>query len=110
MDLYADECVHRSTPFRLPHYGRQGVRDYLTQAFADEQRFDEVGFGTPVVQGDRAWVEYWAGAWLAVDPTSLAEVGDRHVMLARGRDYADVSPTRGSCRGSTPPSTMPCWR
>lgn len=26
--LYADDCVHRSTPFRPPHRGRQGVRDY----------------------------------------------------------------------------------
>jgi ketosteroid isomerase-like protein len=59
--LYTDDCVHRSTPFRPPHHRRQGVRDYLTQAFADEQRIDEVRFGTPVVQGDRAWVEYWAG-------------------------------------------------
>jgi hypothetical protein len=32
--------VHRSTPFRPPHRGRQSVRDYLTQAFADEQRID----------------------------------------------------------------------
>lgn len=57
--LYAEECVHRSTPFRPPHLGRQGVREYLTEAFADERRVDDVRFGTPVVQGDRAWVEYW---------------------------------------------------
>ena len=58
--LYAEDCVHRSTPFRRPHRGRQAVRDYVTQAFADEQRIDDVRFGTPVVQGDRACVEYWA--------------------------------------------------
>jgi uncharacterized protein (TIGR02246 family) len=58
--LYADDCVHRSTPFRPPHRGRQAVRDYVTQAFADEQRIDDVRFGTPVVEGDRACVEYWA--------------------------------------------------
>ena len=46
-----------------------------------------------------AWVEYWAGAWFAVDPTSLAEVGDRHVMLARGRDYGDVRPLSGVYAG-----------
>jgi ketosteroid isomerase-like protein len=38
--LYAEDCVHRSTPFRPPHRGRQSVRGYLTQAFADEQRID----------------------------------------------------------------------
>ena len=58
--LYADDCVHRSTPFRPPHRGRQAVRKYVTQAFADEQRIDEVRFGAPVVEGDRACVEYWA--------------------------------------------------
>jgi transglutaminase-like putative cysteine protease len=42
-----------------------------------------------------AWVEYWAGAWFAIDPTSLVDVGDRHVMLARGRDYGDVRPLSG---------------
>jgi transglutaminase-like putative cysteine protease len=46
-----------------------------------------------------AWVEFWAGEWLAADPTSLAEVGDRHVLLARGRDYADVRPLSGVYSG-----------
>ena len=58
--LYAEDCVHRSTPFRPPHRGRQGVRGYVSQAFAEEQRVDDVHFGEPVVQGDRAFVEYWA--------------------------------------------------
>jgi ketosteroid isomerase-like protein len=58
--LYADDCVHRSTPFRPPHRGPRAVRDYVTRAFADELRIDDVRFGTPVVQGDRACVEYWA--------------------------------------------------
>jgi transglutaminase-like putative cysteine protease len=46
-----------------------------------------------------AWVEFWAGDWLAVDPTSLADVGSRHVLLARGRDYADVRPLSGVYSG-----------
>jgi transglutaminase-like putative cysteine protease len=44
-------------------------------------------------------VEFWAGAWFAADPTSLAEVGSRHVLLARGRDYADVRPLSGIYSG-----------
>ena len=47
-----------------------------------------------------AWVEYWAGDWIAVDPTSLADVGSRHVLLARGRDYGDVRPLSGVYSGS----------
>lgn len=61
--LYAEDCVHRSTPFRPPHHRRQGVRDYLTQAFADEQRIDEVRFGT---RSCRATVPGWStgpGSW-----------------------------------------------
>jgi transglutaminase-like putative cysteine protease len=46
-----------------------------------------------------AWVEFWAGDWVAVDPTSLADVGSRHVLLARGRDYADVRPLSGVYSG-----------
>ena len=46
-----------------------------------------------------AWVEFWAGDWIAVDPTSLAEVGNRHVVVAHGRDYADVRPLSGIYSG-----------
>jgi len=46
-----------------------------------------------------AWVEFWAGDWIGVDPTSLAEIGSRHVVLARGRDYADVRPLSGIYSG-----------
>jgi transglutaminase-like putative cysteine protease len=42
-----------------------------------------------------AWVEAWTGDWWGVDPTNVAPVGNRHVAIARGRDYADVSPVRG---------------
>ena len=44
-------------------------------------------------------MEFWAGGWVAVDPTSLADVGSRHVLLARGRDYADVRPLSGVYSG-----------
>jgi transglutaminase-like putative cysteine protease len=52
-----------------------------------------------------AWVEYWAGEWIACDPTNLAHVGERHVVVAVGRDYADVAPLKGIYRGA-PNSTM----
>ena len=46
-----------------------------------------------------AWVEFWAGTWLPFDPTSLAPVAERHIAVARGRDYADVRPLSGIYRG-----------
>jgi len=44
-------------------------------------------------------VEFWAGAWVAMDPTGVADVGQQHVMVARGRDYADVRPLSGVYHG-----------
>jgi len=52
-----------------------------------------------------AWVEYWAGSWLPCDPTSGAPVSERHVVVARGRDYADVPPLKGIYHGA-PDSAM----
>lgn len=46
-----------------------------------------------------AWVEFWAGDWVAADPTSLDVVGERHIVVARGRDYADVRPLSGIYHG-----------
>jgi transglutaminase-like putative cysteine protease len=61
--------------------------------------------GSTIAGQSHAWAEYWAGSWLPVDPTSGAEVRDRHVVVGRGRDYADVSPMKGIYHG-TPASTM----
>ncbi|PZS17431.1 MAG: hypothetical protein DLM57_08405 [Pseudonocardiales bacterium] len=46
-----------------------------------------------------AWVEFWSGDWVPADPTNLTAVGDRHVVVARGRDYADVRPLSGVYHG-----------
>lgn len=55
--------------------------------------------GTATRGESHAWVEYWAGSWIAVDPTSTDEVAERHVVVARGRDYADVRPLSGVYHG-----------
>lgn len=56
--------------------------------------------GTTAIGQSHAWVEYWAGSWTALDPTSGADVGERHVVVARGRDYTDVPPLKGIYHGS----------
>jgi transglutaminase-like putative cysteine protease len=56
--------------------------------------------GQTLVGESHAWVEYWAGSWLPLDPTSGAEVRERHVVVARGRDYADIPPLRGIYHGA----------
>ena len=55
--------------------------------------------GSTAVGQSHAWVEYWAGSWIALDPTSGAPVGERHVAVARGRDYGDVPPLKGIYHG-----------
>jgi len=49
-----------------------------------------------------AWVEAWLGpsrGWVGLDPTNDVVVRDEHVVLAWGRDFADVSPLRGVILG-----------
>jgi transglutaminase-like putative cysteine protease len=47
-----------------------------------------------------AWVEAWTGEWWGLDPTHDVPVGERHVVVGRGRDYGDVSPLRGVYHGA----------
>lgn len=45
-----------------------------------------------------AWVMAWCGVelgWIAIDPTNALVVSDEHVVVAIGRDYADVAPLDG---------------
>ena len=45
-----------------------------------------------------AWVAVWCGpsfGWLGLDPTNAIAEGDDHIVVARGRDYADVPPVDG---------------
>jgi transglutaminase-like putative cysteine protease len=51
--------------------------------------------GTTAIGQSHAWVEYWAGSWTPLDPTTGIDVGERHVVVARGRDYADIPPLKG---------------
>lgn len=50
-----------------------------------------------------AWVDVWCGperGWVGFDPTNAILVGDDHVILATGRDYADVAPVGGILFGA----------
>jgi transglutaminase-like putative cysteine protease len=61
--------------------------------------------GDTVHGESHAWCEAWTGAWRPLDPTNAVAVGERHVLVARGRDYRDVSPLKGIFSGA--PSTTP---
>lgn len=57
--------------------------------------------GDTVVGESHAWIEWWDGRWLGFDPTNHLEPGDRHIVVARGRDYSDVPPLTGIFSGGT---------
>lgn len=60
-----------------------------------------------------AWALSWCGedaGWIGLDPTNDILASHVHVVLAIGRDYADVAPIDGvifasAPSGSRPPST-----
>ncbi|MYL04144.1 MAG: transglutaminase family protein [Acidimicrobiaceae bacterium] len=68
---------------------------------ADETALDAEDSDVVSVQ-THAWIEAalpgWG--WWALDPTNGGEVGERHVVIGRGRDYGDVPPVRGAFTGS----------
>ena len=60
--------------------------------------------GKPRLEGAdamHAWVRAWCGArhgWVDYDPTNDCAVRNDHIVVARGRDYADVAPIKGMLR------------
>ncbi|MDO7880751.1 transglutaminase family protein [Salinibacterium soli] len=56
--------------------------------------------GETIAGESHAWVEWFCGdGWRGYDPTNSIEIGDRHVLVGRGRDYNDVPPLRGVYAG-----------
>src|SRR5258706_806673 len=65
------------------------------------QKGEDKGTGEQRLTGAdamHAWVLVWCGAdagWVGLDPTNAIAAGNDHVVLAIGRDYADVAPIDG---------------
>lgn len=77
---------------------RLGVPSRYVSGYLNPSRDSAVG---DVATGEsHAWVEWWDGAWVPLDPTSPDASGLDHVVVARGRDYDDVPPIKGVFRGA----------
>jgi transglutaminase-like putative cysteine protease len=52
-------------------------------------------------QASHAWVQAYIPdhGWIGLDPTAGEFAEDRHIVVARGRDYGDVPPVRGVYKG-----------
>lgn len=73
------------------------VSGYMAHRHDDEESHDR----SPE-NATHAWVEAFLPSlgWIGFDPTNDALADDRHIVVAVGRDYADVPPTRGVFKGS----------
>ena len=74
-----------------------GVPARYVSGYLHPHREPEVGV-TSIGQS-HAWVEAWVGDWHGFDPTNAVEIAERHVLVARGRDYGDVPPVKGVYSG-----------
>ncbi|TML57532.1 MAG: nuclear transport factor 2 family protein [Actinobacteria bacterium] len=87
---YAEDAVFRSHPFREPHLGRAGAREYGRHAFEDEETL-EFRFGEPLAAAGRAAVEYWAILRSAGKEHTLFGIAllsfDPDGLVAEHRDY-----------------------
>ena len=57
--LYAPDATFSTEPFREAYRGHEGVRDYVTRTFGQEES-PRVWISRPIVEGDRAAISWWA--------------------------------------------------
>jgi hypothetical protein len=92
--LYRADCVFRSAPFRDP----EPPIEYTRRVFP-EARAEDVHFGEPVEEGDRASVEWWAtlvtpdGEEQALAGCSMLRFDDEGFVV-EARDYWHIEPGR----------------
>lgn len=70
-ELFTEDAIYREQPFKPPFSGRGAIRQYwatVTQA----QSSVELRYGSPVVEGRRVAVEWWANLVNDGSPITLA--------------------------------------
>jgi ketosteroid isomerase-like protein len=75
--LFTEDATYRSSPFREPHAGHDGIERYWRDAVTTQDDIS-VRFGTPVVDGGRAAVEWWT---TAVDESAASTIAG--ILLLR---------------------------
>ncbi len=76
---------------------------YVSGYLLPRQTAEARGIMENVIGGhaSHAWVQAYVPetGWIGLDPTAGEFVEDRHIVVARGRDYGDVPPVRGVYKG-----------
>jgi transglutaminase-like putative cysteine protease len=62
----------------------------------------DADLGDAVEGQSHAWIETWDDDWYGDDVTNGIVCGERHVVVARARDYADLAPMKGIIQGGAP--------
>lgn len=112
---YSPQSTHVDSPIDDALRSRQGVcQDFahvmialvrglgIPCRYVSGYLFREAGSSDRSSDGaTHAWIEALLPelGWVGFDPTNNLVVGERHVRVAVGRDYADVPPTRGVYKG-----------
>lgn len=83
--LYHPEALLSTQPFRVAYLRRAGVREYVSQAFAEEEAV-RAWVGSPIVEGDRAAIEWWAtllenGVETTLAGTSVLRFGNDGLVI-----------------------------
>ncbi len=90
----------RRVPGFLPHHDRGPARPRPAGGLCQRLPAHPAAPGQPRLEGadaSHAWVSVWCGeGWIGLDPTNGIGVQDDHIVVARGRDYADVAPSPAS--------------
>ena len=66
---------------------------YVSGYLCDEVIYE----GIKIENETHAWVECYLpqGNWITLDPTNPGQIDENLIVIAVGRDYEDVSPSRG---------------
>jgi ketosteroid isomerase-like protein len=88
--LFTDDALYREKAFDPPFVGRDAIRGYWSTVTQGQQDV-ELRYGTPVVQGHRVAVEWWANLVNDGTPVTLAGefllVFDRDGRCRELREY-----------------------
>jgi transglutaminase-like putative cysteine protease len=96
------EWVHDKLTYQ---HGTTGVHSSAVDAWEAREGVCQdyahltLGMLRAVSSESHAWIEAWTGGWWGFDPTNDVEIGPRHIWVAMARDYADVSPLKGTYSG-----------
>ena len=95
--LFTEDALYREQPFQEPFAGREAIRRYWATVTRGQSEI-ELRYGTPVTDGRRVAVEWWANLLNDGSPVTLAGEFllsfDENGRCRELREYWAVTPAR----------------